>query len=72
MSKLSVNHKRLLTDLQDSRWHHAGHMKVTTNALIDAGLLELRGRKIAVTGRLVRAGDVRITDAGKAALVEAA
>lgn len=61
-----------LAAIADGRRHwslrYAGFQKVTTAKLADAGLVEIRHRKIAKTGRIMSLGDAHITDAGRRAL----
>lgn len=76
-AKLTVlQHNRLveLRDVEDHRtrrsWmtRHAGSQKATTAKLETLGLVEIKFRKIAKTGRVMAQGDAYLTDLGREAI----
>lgn len=64
--KLTLNEqKRLREIVRDRNGSYPGLMKATTKKLREKGLIEVRGEKIASTGRLMQAGTAFPTDAGR-------
>lgn len=64
--KLNRNQLARLHEIGRGKYRHAGIAKASTARLEALGLVEVKWRHIATTGRVMAHGDAYLTEAGKA------